>query len=400
MPGVEVTETKSDNHTCLQQKKKNLSKCVAKKKRDPVHCLDNNSSFPFSSSSSPSTTLKDNLSKRRKSSSSLQHHQSYKINRKPGIRRKRRNTLGGPPLGSRYPCRQEAIDENEPLTKPPSGVNGTSSIQGNYRCESKISFAESKQNSLSESKPGSTASSGKVANQSNSTSSASNGTRVHHSLSAGKPSIVSTTSDPGVTKHVTLPADTDLNRPCTCPYFGDKPRAPPRVRNDQVIITRSVPPASNSLPAVTSSISRSSPSQVSTYRPISRSAPSQTTPRRTSSMLTRHGRILLLEQKATKVLGVVFFTFVILWAPFFILNLIPAICSPCEMKIHPGIFEFATWLGYASSMVNPIFYTIFNKVFRTAFRKVLLCRYCGEKNRRRNKKPWYPPGGNPGVKRL
>jgi hypothetical protein len=93
---------------------------------------------------------------------------------------------------------------------------------------------------------------------------------------------------------------------------------------------------------------------------------------RTSS---RHGRILRLEQKATKVLGVVFFTFVVLWAPFFVLNLVPAICGECERHIGVGVFDFATWLGYASSMVNPIFYTIFNKVFRQAFKKVLLCRY-------------------------
>ncbi|GBP16304.1 hypothetical protein EVAR_93671_1 [Eumeta japonica] len=55
------------------------------------------------------------------------------------------------------------------------------------------------------------------------------------------------------------------------------------------------------------------------------SAPSpQRTPRahhsRNSSVISRnssrHGRILRLEQKATKVLGVVFFTFVVLWAPF------------------------------------------------------------------------------------
>ena len=93
---------------------------------------------------------------------------------------------------------------------------------------------------------------------------------------------------------------------------------------------------------------------------------------RTSS---RHGRIIRLEQKATKVLGVVFFTFVILWAPFFVLNLVPAICEECERNIPIGVFDFVTWLGYASSMVNPIFYTIFNKVFRDAFKKVLLCRY-------------------------
>ncbi|XP_072763785.1 5-hydroxytryptamine receptor 2B isoform X2 [Anoplolepis gracilipes] len=90
---------------------------------------------------------------------------------------------------------------------------------------------------------------------------------------------------------------------------------------------------------------------------------------------SRHGRIIRLEQKATKVLGVVFFTFVILWAPFFVLNLVPAICPDCERQIDRKIFDLVTWLGYASSMVNPIFYTIFNKVFRQAFKKVLLCRY-------------------------
>lgn len=90
---------------------------------------------------------------------------------------------------------------------------------------------------------------------------------------------------------------------------------------------------------------------------------------------SRHGRIIRLEQKATKVLGVVFFTFVILWAPFFVLNLLPKVCPKCEQYISNGVFDFVTWLGYASSMVNPIFYTIFNKVFRQAFKKVLLCRY-------------------------
>lgn len=90
---------------------------------------------------------------------------------------------------------------------------------------------------------------------------------------------------------------------------------------------------------------------------------------------SRHGRIIRLEQKATKVLGVVFFTFVILWAPFFVLNLLPTVCGECEKNIDNWVYQFVTWLGYASSMVNPIFYTIFNKVFRQAFKKVLTCRY-------------------------
>ncbi|KAH1024291.1 hypothetical protein HUJ05_003794 [Dendroctonus ponderosae] len=90
---------------------------------------------------------------------------------------------------------------------------------------------------------------------------------------------------------------------------------------------------------------------------------------------SRHGRIIRLEQKATKVLGVVFFTFVILWAPFFILNLLPTFCTECDKNLSAWVMHLVTWLGYGSSMVNPIFYTIFNKVFRQAFKKVLTCRY-------------------------
>lgn len=99
---------------------------------------------------------------------------------------------------------------------------------------------------------------------------------------------------------------------------------------------------------------------------------------------SRHGRIIRLEQKATKVLGVVFFTFVILWSPFFVLNLLPTVCPECEAKMHHSIFDFVTWLGYASSMVNPIFYTIFNKTFRQAFKKLLLCK-CSVKDWRPNR---------------
>lgn len=99
---------------------------------------------------------------------------------------------------------------------------------------------------------------------------------------------------------------------------------------------------------------------------------------------SRHGRIIRLEQKATKVLGVVFFTFVILWAPFFVLNLLPTVCPECEAKINHAVFDFVTWLGYASSMVNPIFYTIFNKTFRQAFKKLLMCK-CSDSD-------WRPSG--------
>ncbi|KAJ8958790.1 hypothetical protein NQ318_019547 [Aromia moschata] len=78
------------------------------------------------------------------------------------------------------------------------------------------------------------------------------------------------------------------------------------------------------------------------------------------------------EQKASKVLGLVFFTFVLCWAPFFILNIIFAACPTCDVPKH--VVVVCLWLGYVSSTINPIIYTVFNKTFRAAFIRLLLCR--------------------------
>ncbi|XP_045761206.1 5-hydroxytryptamine receptor 2C isoform X3 [Maniola jurtina] len=222
-----------------------------------------------------------------------------------------------------------------------------------------------------------------------------------------------------------------LPPPCTCPYFGTD-STPPRRQNTEVIIVpggdingcngyprngmkgdepstpffrRSSRGASSmvtweearrfrrgssfggarttlSTPVRTIRNQRSinNRSQPQTANPTPQRQLPRTHHSRNSSVISRnssrHGRILRLEQKATKVLGVVFFTFVVLWAPFFILNMVPAVCPECERRISSWVFDFVLWLGYASSMVNPIFYTIFNKVFRQAFKKVLSCEYC------------------------
>ncbi|XP_076304409.1 5-hydroxytryptamine receptor 2B [Tachypleus tridentatus] len=87
--------------------------------------------------------------------------------------------------------------------------------------------------------------------------------------------------------------------------------------------------------------------------------------------LLRHGRTIRLEQKATKVLGVVFFAFVFLWSPFFVTNLLLGLCPNCQDLVSPTIMYIFGWMGYSSSMVNPIFYTIFNRTFRQTFHKIL-----------------------------
>ncbi|CAH1111443.1 unnamed protein product, partial [Psylliodes chrysocephalus] len=84
------------------------------------------------------------------------------------------------------------------------------------------------------------------------------------------------------------------------------------------------------------------------------------------------------EQKASKVLGIVFFTFVLCWSPFFILNIFFAVCPDCN--VPKDVVMVCLWLGYVSSTINPIIYTVFNKTFRGAFIRLLLCkcqRYVG-----------------------
>lgn len=85
------------------------------------------------------------------------------------------------------------------------------------------------------------------------------------------------------------------------------------------------------------------------------------------------------EQKASKVLGIVFGTFVLCWTPFFILNMLLAACPSCEVSEH--VVNVCLWLGYVSSTINPVIYTIFNRTFRTAFARLLMCKCCGESGR-------------------
>uniref|UniRef100_A0A667XUM1 5-hydroxytryptamine receptor 2A n=1 Tax=Myripristis murdjan TaxID=586833 RepID=A0A667XUM1_9TELE len=83
------------------------------------------------------------------------------------------------------------------------------------------------------------------------------------------------------------------------------------------------------------------------------------------------------EQKASKVLGVVFFLFVVMWCPFFITNVLAVVCDPaaCDPALMGGLLNVFVWVGYLSSAVNPLVYTLFNKTYRAAFSRYVRCRY-------------------------
>lgn len=67
-----------------------------------------------------------------------------------------------------------------------------------------------------------------------------------------------------------------------------------------------------------------------------------------------------------------FFTFVFCWAPFFVLNILFAAWP--DVYVPDRIVSICLWLGYVSSTINPIIYTIFNRTFRAAFIRLLRCR--------------------------
>ena len=96
---------------------------------------------------------------------------------------------------------------------------------------------------------------------------------------------------------------------------------------------------------------------------------------------------VLTEQKATKVLGIVFFTFVFCWSPFFLHNFLAGVSPDLVFYVPPSVVQVLQWLGYVSSTLNPIIYTIFNAHFRRTFRKIILCKAIFSKHKLKTNSP-------------
>ena len=84
------------------------------------------------------------------------------------------------------------------------------------------------------------------------------------------------------------------------------------------------------------------------------------------------------EQKAAKTLGIVMGIFCICWVPFFITNVLYAICKTNCVARPDILFPIFTWLGYINSGMNPVIYACSMRDFRRAFYKIL-CRSCPKK---------------------
>ncbi|CAF1358151.1 unnamed protein product [Adineta steineri] len=123
-------------------------------------------------------------------------------------------------------------------------------------------------------------------------------------------------------------------------------------------------PMSLSVPMISHHPSLTSINQVKRHKDRLVLIPSLGTTRSKSSAVRN-------EQKAVKVLGVVFVIFVIAWFPFCIMNILRGVCKHCS--INENLLNSFVWLGYVSASINPVVYTMFNRNFRLKFIALLKC---------------------------
>lgn len=110
--------------------------------------------------------------------------------------------------------------------------------------------------------------------------------------------------------------------------------------------------------------------------------------RTSRSNLPRQHRVkkfnkLAKERKAAKTLGIVVGVFILCWLPFFVVNIVIAICGTNSIYNLQLFVSIVTWLGWLNSAMNPVIYACWSRDFRRAFRKVLctwvelVCPYDG-----------------------
>lgn len=88
------------------------------------------------------------------------------------------------------------------------------------------------------------------------------------------------------------------------------------------------------------------------------------------SSLSKAKLAQMREKRFTFVLAVVMGVFVLCWFPFFFTYSLHAVCRE-SCTIPDTLFNLFFWIGYCNSSVNPIIYTIFNRDFRRAFKKIM-----------------------------
>ncbi|XP_067122142.1 muscarinic acetylcholine receptor DM1 [Centruroides vittatus] len=84
------------------------------------------------------------------------------------------------------------------------------------------------------------------------------------------------------------------------------------------------------------------------------------------------------EKKAAKTLSAILFAFILTWTPYNVLVLVKTIIK-CEECISDTLWNFAYYLCYINSTVNPLCYALCNANFRRTYIRILSCKWHNER---------------------
>lgn len=183
------------------------------------------------------------------------------------------------------------------------------------------------------------------------------------------PAMTNTLQPPASTFH--LP---QINTLATSESQELKP-PPPQSRRNTLSCLKGAEPSMMLSASTTDSISIIPSSDAASQLSSPAAGPSRSD---TSGCHGRRGMMQAIknERRASKVLGIVFFLFLIMWCPFFITNVTFVLCrGSCNESLLHDLLNVFVWVGYISSGVNPLVYTLFNKTYRRAFSSYIRCQY-------------------------
>ena len=80
------------------------------------------------------------------------------------------------------------------------------------------------------------------------------------------------------------------------------------------------------------------------------------------------------ERKAAKTLSAILLAFILTWTPYNVLILVKAL-NQCEDCIPKDLWDFAYYLCYINSTINPVCYALCNASFRHTYVRILTCKW-------------------------